>query len=50
MYIKNRRNSNELNACGLYQTLSLTESSMLKNRLLFIYQTVSGECLRHSPE
>jgi len=40
MYIKNRRNSNKIKACGSYQTLCLSESSVLRNRLLFIYQTL----------
>jgi len=37
MYIKNRRNITKFKAFGLYQTLCLTESSVLWNRLLFIY-------------
>ena len=37
MYIKNRRNSNKFKAFGSYQTLCLTESLVLRNRLLFIY-------------
>ncbi len=37
MYIKNRRNSNEFKGFGSYQTLCLTESFVLRNRLLFIY-------------
>jgi hypothetical protein len=37
MYIKNRRNSNKFMAFGSYQTLCLTESFVLRNRLLFIY-------------
>ena len=41
MYIKNRRNSTELNAFGSYQTLCLTESFVLRNRLLFIYQPLA---------
>jgi hypothetical protein len=40
MYIKNRRNSSKFKGCGLYQTLCLTETSVLRNRLLFIYKTV----------
>ena len=35
MYIKNRRNSNKTKAFGSYQTLCLTESFVLRNRLLF---------------
>ena len=38
MYIKNRRNSSKFKACGSYQTLCLTESFVLRNRLLFIYE------------
>jgi|GEM_PF-4215215 len=34
MYIKNRRNSNKFKAFGLYLTLCLTESFVLRNRLL----------------
>ena len=41
MYIKNRRNSNEIKDFGSYQSSYLTESLVLRNRLLFIYQTVS---------
>jgi len=37
MYIKNRRNSSKIKAFGSYQTLCLTESLGLRNRLLFIY-------------
>jgi hypothetical protein len=37
MYIKNRRNSNKIKAFGSHQTLYLTESLVLRNRLLFIY-------------
>jgi hypothetical protein len=37
MYIKNRRDSNKNKAFGSYQTLCLTESLVLRNRLLFIY-------------
>lgn len=36
MYIKNKRNSSKFNAFGSYQTLYLTESFVLCNRLLFI--------------
>jgi hypothetical protein len=36
MYIKNRRNSNKFKAFGSYQSLCLTESFVLRNRLLFI--------------
>jgi hypothetical protein len=35
--IKNRRNGNKIKAFGLHQTLCLTESSVLRNRLLLIY-------------
>jgi hypothetical protein len=38
MYIKNRRNINEIKDFGSYQTLCLTESTELRNRLLFIYE------------
>lgn len=31
MHIKNRRIISEINAFGSYQTLSLTESSLLRN-------------------
>jgi len=37
MYIKNRRNSSKFKDCGSHQTLCLTESFVLRNRLLFIY-------------
>ena len=37
MYIKNRRKSSKFNGLGSYQTLCLTESFVLRNRLLFIY-------------
>ena len=37
MYIKNRRNSTKIKGFGSYQTLYLTESSVLQNRPLFIY-------------
>jgi TetR/AcrR family transcriptional regulator, transcriptional repressor for nem operon len=37
MYIKNRRISNKFKASGSYQTLCITESSVIRNRLLFIY-------------
>ncbi len=37
MYIKNRRNNTEFTAFGSHQTLWLTESLVLRNRLLFIY-------------
>ena len=36
MYIKNRRNSSKFKAFGWHQTLCLTESFVLRNRLLFI--------------
>ena len=32
MYIKNRRNSNKIKAYGLYQTLYITQSFVLRNR------------------
>ena len=35
--IKNRRNMININALGAHQTLCLTESLVLRNRLLFIY-------------
>ena len=37
MYIKNRRNSSKFKAFGSHQTLCITESFVLRNRLLFIY-------------
>ena len=37
MYIKNRRISSDIKAYGSCQTLCLTENSVLRNRLLFIY-------------
>ena len=37
MYIKNRRNSAKIKAFGSYQTLCITERSVLRNRLLLIY-------------
>ena len=37
MYIKNRRNSSKIKAFASYQNLCLTESFVLRNRLLFIY-------------
>ena len=37
MYIKNRRVNAKTEAFGSYQTLYLTESEVLRNRLLFIY-------------
>jgi hypothetical protein len=37
MYIKNRRDSNKFKAFGSHQSLSLIESLVLRNRLLFIY-------------
>ena len=40
MYIKNRRNSNKIKAFSSYQTLCLTESLVLRNRLLCIYETL----------
>tara|TARA_B110000902_G_C14073041_1_gene500060 strand:- start:560 stop:721 length:162 start_codon:yes stop_codon:yes gene_type:complete len=40
-YIKNRRNSAKLKASGLYQVLCLTESLVLRNRLLFIYKPLA---------
>jgi len=36
MYIKNRRNSSKYKALGSYQSLCLTESFELRDRLLFI--------------
>jgi hypothetical protein len=36
MYIKNRQNSAKFKPCSSYQTLCLTESSVLRNRLLFL--------------
>jgi pyridoxine/pyridoxamine 5'-phosphate oxidase len=40
MYIKNRRYSNKIKAFGSHQSSCLTESEVLRNRLLFIYLTV----------
>ena len=37
MYIKNWRISSKIMALRSYQTLCLTESLVLRNRLLFIY-------------
>jgi hypothetical protein len=37
LYIKNRLKSSKFKALSSYQTLSLTESFLLRNRLLFIY-------------
>lgn len=37
MYIKNRRVSAKFMGFGSYQTLRLTQSFVLRNRLLFIY-------------
>ncbi len=37
MYIKNRRNSSKFKAYDSYKSLCLTESFVLRNRLLFIY-------------
>ncbi len=49
MYIKNRRSSNKIKAFGLYQTLDLTESEVLRNRLLFIYSPLyASRKKRHS--
>jgi len=39
MYIKNRRNISEIKAFGSYQIQCVSDSSVLRNRLLFI-QTV----------
>ena len=41
MYIKNRRNSSKIKGFGSYQTLYLTESLVLRNRLLFIATTLA---------
>ncbi len=38
MYMKNRLNSTKFKAFGSCQTLCLTESFVLRNRLLFIYK------------
>ncbi len=38
MYIKNMRISTKIKAYGSYQALCLTESFVLRKRLLFIYQ------------
>ena len=38
MYIKNRRISSKIKGLGSCQTLLLTESFVLRNRLLFIYK------------
>jgi hypothetical protein len=50
MYIKNRRNSAKFKAFGSYQTLWLTESFVLRNRLLFIYQTLYAALGRHTKQ
>ncbi len=39
MYIKNRRNSNVIKACGSNQILCLTESFVLRNRQLLIAES-----------
>jgi hypothetical protein len=44
MYIKNRRKSNKFKGFGSHQTLCLTESFVLRNRLIFIHQT--SDCLK----
>ena len=36
MYIKNSRNSTKLKGFGSFQAMCLTESLVLRNRLLFI--------------
>jgi hypothetical protein len=41
MYIKNSRNSNKIKAFGSNQSLYLTESLVLRNRLLFIYSPLA---------
>jgi hypothetical protein len=41
MYIKNRRDSNRFKAFGSYQSVCLTESLVLRNRLLFIYKPLA---------
>lgn len=38
MYIKHRRNINKFKAFGLYQTLCLTESFLLRTRLFLIFR------------
>jgi len=50
MYIKNRRNSNKIKGFGSYQIKFLTESLELRNRLLFIYQTLCLIPLLYFPE
>jgi hypothetical protein len=47
MYIKNRRNSSKIKGFGSYQILCLTGSLVLRNRLLFIYPSVSGNAKKH---
>jgi len=48
MYIKNRRISSKTNAFGSYQALYLTESFVLRDRLCFLSQTVSGYANYHN--
>jgi len=38
MYIKNRRNCSKIRTFNSFQTLCLTESFVLRNRLLFLHQ------------
>lgn len=46
MYIKNRQKNTRVQDFGLYQTLCLTESFMLRNRLLFIYKHFDSHTVR----
>ncbi len=48
MYVKNSRNINKFKATGSYQTLCLTESFVLQNRLLFIYQPLQAMLDHHT--
>ena len=41
MYIKNRRNCNNIKTLSSYQNWCLTESLMIRNRLLFIYEPLA---------
>jgi hypothetical protein len=48
MYIKNRRNRIKIKGFSSYQTLCLTESEVLRNRLLFNILTVSDQQKKES--
>jgi hypothetical protein len=47
MYIKNRRNIGKTKPFASYQTSCLTESFVLRNRLLFIYQALTVTIVNH---